>query len=127
MADQFDEEMGSSQPKPSNSKRSDNSPLKILLLVFGTLACITVLVCCGGGIWLYFRAVEVAQTIKDAVKDISISNPDDIRRVTSEIADISIPNEFVPEAGNSIFGTKTVLYNWCPTGTCDSPRNNLGA
>jgi hypothetical protein len=105
---------------------SDNSVAKTLLLVFGSLACVVALACCGGGFWLYFKANEIAQKVQEAVKDVALTDPAAIRRVTAEITDISIPTQFVPAAGTSFIGTKFVLYNWCPTGTCDEPQGNLG-
>jgi hypothetical protein len=127
VVEDFDDDRRPSRRRADDSSGSGNSGVKIFLLIFGSLACITVLACCGGGVWLYFKAQEVVQNVKDAVKDVALTNPDAIRRVTSEMTDISIPTEFVPEAGNSLFGTKFVLYNWCPTGTCDPSKGNLGS
>jgi len=109
-------------PRP---QQSQNSTVKILLLVFGSLACVTLLVCCGGGVLFVFKAKEVVEQVREAVKDVALTNPDDIRRVTSDITDITLPPQFVPKAGTSILGTRFVLYEWSPTGV-NNPAQNQG-
>src|SRR5215469_1647649 len=103
----------------ANAGDSKNSTVKILLLVFGSLACVTVLACCGGGVWLYIKGKAVVEQVQQAAKDIALTSPDDIRRVTGEITDITIPPEFVPKAGHSLLGTRFVLYEWSPSGVLD--------
>jgi hypothetical protein len=114
----FDED----SPRP---QQSQNSTVKILLLVFGSLACLTMLACCGGGVFLFSKAKEVVQQVREELKNVALTKPDDIRRVTGEITDITIPPQFVPKVGNALLGTRFVLYEWCPTGVCD-PAQNLG-
>jgi hypothetical protein len=72
-----------------------------------------------------YKAKEVVEQVREAVKDVALTNPDDVRRVTGEIADITIPSQFVPKAGTALLGTRFVLYEWCPAGVCD-PTQNLG-
>jgi hypothetical protein len=84
------------------------------------------LACCGGGVFFYFKAKEVVEEVQKAAKDIALTNPDDIRRVTGDITDITIPPQFVPRAGNALLGTRFVWYEWCPTGVCDPAQGNPG-
>jgi hypothetical protein len=122
MANDFDDD----SPRPRRSQDSGGSVVKILLLIFGSLACLTMLACCGGGVFIYFKAQEVVQQVQKATKDIALTNPDDIRRVTGDITDITIPPQFVSKAGNALLGTRFVLYEWCPTGVCDPAQGNQG-
>jgi hypothetical protein len=84
------------------------------------------LACCGGGVFVFFKAKEVAQQVQAVVKDARLTNPDDVRRVTGDITDITIPPQFVPKTGTAILGRRFVLYEWCPTGVSDPAQNQGG-
>jgi len=100
-------------------KSSGTNVVMILLIVFGSLAGLALLACCGIGGFGYFF-------IQKAVKDADLKSPADIQRVTSEITDITIPPEFMPKHGSSIFMIKSVEYEWCPNGACSPRDDGLG-
>ena len=116
MSDDYDDQPR--RPK-KRKKDSDNSSLKIILIVVGSLAGLALVSCCGAGTWLYFAAQKF-------IKDVDITNPADIQRVTAEMTDITIPPEFVPPHGSSTFIMKMVQYQWCPTGTCQPNGDDTG-
>lgn len=105
--------------RPRKNADSGNSVVKILLIVFGSLAGLAILGCCGTVGVFYFVAQQ-------ALKDADLKNPADIQRVTAEMTDITIPPEFVPKQASSVFFVKTAQYEWCPTGTCAVRDDGMG-
>lgn len=121
MADEYDDEPRRPKKRVQRAKDADsgNSTLKMLLIVFGSLAGVAVLSCCGGGVWLYYAGQKL-------VKNLDMKAPADIQKLTAEMTDITLPAEFVPQHGSSIFGIKKVDYQWCPGGNCVTRDDGLG-
>lgn len=64
-----------------------------VLLVLGSIAGVGMLLCCGGGVYLFYKAKDF----------ISISmNPTEIKQRTQEIVQIEVPEGFVPIQGVKI-------------------------
>jgi hypothetical protein len=96
---------------PACCRRGDTA--KVIVIVLASLFGFFVLVCGGAGVLGYFwwqknfgRAM--------------LTKPEDIRKLTAEMADITIPREFEPMYGSDIgmVGMRTVSYRWCPAGNC---------
>lgn len=124
MADDYDDEPRRPKKrskKSSGSGDSGNSTVKILLIVFGSLAGVAVISCCGSGVWLFYAAKGIA-------KRADLKAPADIQKLTAEMTDITVPAEFVPQHGSAIpiVGIKTVKYQWCPGGNCVARADGLG-
>lgn len=81
------------------------------MITLAVVMVLTFLICAGGCAGLYFW-------LKRTVANMATRDPAKIRKLTSEIVEITIPPEFVPEVGGSMLGTTYVKYRWCPTGTC---------
>ncbi len=78
--------------------------LVVLFVVF-FLACAGVFI---GGYFWFMRMFGQA----------FVTDPAEIRKLTAELAEISIPAEFSPYRASRIFGMTEVVYHWCPTGDC---------
>lgn len=120
MRDEFDEESRPRKKKKPSSGESGGSTVKILLIVFGSLAGLGLAVCCGVGAYGYFL-------FQKNFGQVALTTPVDIQKLTAEMTDIIIPPEFVPQYGSAIFGIKTVNYQWCPTGDCMPQPDGLGS
>jgi hypothetical protein len=115
VADDFDD-----RPRRGKKRSNDaDATVKTFLLIFAGLAAVALLSCCGGVGYLYFLGQKMA-------KQIAMTNPAEIQALTAEMTDIVIPVEFVPRHGTSIFGIKTVSYEWCPGGNCPTRDDGLG-
>jgi hypothetical protein len=81
------------------------------VITLAVVMILTFLICAGGCAGLYFW-------LKRTVANMATRDPVRIRKLTSDIVDITLPREFIPEVGGSMLGTTYVKYRWCPTGTC---------
>lgn len=107
------------RPRKKSPASDSSSTAKTLLMAFGILAVVGVIACCGviGAVY-YIWQKNFSQ--------IALTQPADIQKLTAEMTDIAIPTQFVPKFGNSILGIKTVVYQWCPTGTCPPDMDQEG-
>lgn len=101
---------------PLHPRRGDAAKVVLitLLVVFLVMAA-----ACGGlGIagYLWFQA---------NLGQMMVSDPAEIRGLTSELTDITIPAEFVPYSGHKFFGMTSVVYHWCPSGDCPTLASRL--
>jgi hypothetical protein len=85
--------------------------LKTVLIVIAILGALMLLTCVGGGVAAY---VWLQRTFSN----VAVSDPVKIRQMTSDLTDITIPAEFVPQTGSQFLGMHSVSYQWCPSGTC---------
>jgi hypothetical protein len=69
------------------------------------------LTCVGGGVALYVW-------VQKNFANVAVTDPVKIRQLTTDLTDITIPAEFVPQTASQFLGMHTVNYQWCPTGTC---------
>lgn len=99
--------MRPSIPRPS--RRGDAA--KVIIIVLASLFGLFVLMCAGVGVLGYFWWQK---NFSRAV----LSKPEDIRQLTAEMVDLTLPPEFQPYFGSAMFGMKNVSYRWCPTGDC---------
>lgn len=108
--------------RPASKKRSggDNT-LKIILIVFGSLIGLTLLSCCGVGGYFYFQ-------FQKAVREADMKEPADVRRITADLTEITIPPEFIPKHASivPILNIKQADYQWCPSGSCPDFIDNYG-
>lgn len=95
--------------RPVSRRRGDS--LKTVLIVLGILGGLLVLSCVGGGALLYIW-------FQRNLANIAVTDPVKIRQLTTDLADITIPAEFVPQTGSQFLGMNMVTYQWCPSGTC---------
>ncbi|SFI43913.1 hypothetical protein SAMN05421753_1094 [Planctomicrobium piriforme] len=80
---EYHDSFGDEQPQP---KPGMSTTVKVLLgLSIG--AALMCLVCCGGGIWFWSRAVSMTE------------NPEEIKTLTQSIATIDVPEGFQPKFG----------------------------
>jgi hypothetical protein len=114
MSDDYDDDA-----RPARRAKSGDSTVKTLLIIFGSFAALAVLACCGIGFGSYFW-------LKKNFGQALVTTPADIQKITTEITDITIPPEFKPQTGSSIFGVKNVTYQWCPAGNCPQRGDGLG-
>ncbi len=84
---------------------------KVILITLAVIAIVFFLACAGLGLagYFWFKA-NFGQAI--------VSDPVEIRKLTAEIADITIPPEFTPYSGSKVMGFTNVMYRWCPQGNC---------
>jgi hypothetical protein len=85
--------------------------LKTVLIVVAILGGLMMLSCLGVGVAGYFW-------IQKNFANVAVTDPVKVRQITAELTDITIPAEFVPQTASQIFGVNTVIYQWCPSGTC---------
>lgn len=103
---------------PFYPRRGDAAKVVLitLLVVFLVMAA-----ACGGlGIAGYFW-------FQANLGQMMVSDPVEIRQLTSELADITIPAEFVPYSAHKVFGMTSVVYHWCPNGDCPTLASRLNA
>lgn len=93
---------------------------KVVLITLLVVFVVLVLACAGLGVagYLWFKA-NLGQAI--------VSDPAEIRQITAEIADLTIPAEFAPYSGHKVFGMRTVVYRWCPEGNCPTIASQMEA
>lgn len=84
---------------------------KVVIIVLASLFALFLVTCAGVGVLGYVWWQK-------NFSRMMVTKPEDIRALTSEIADITLPPEFHPEHGMAIMGMKVVTYRWCPSGTC---------
>lgn len=106
MSDDFED-----TPRRKKKKASGDNTLKIVLIVFGGFFGLTLLVCCGTGAYFFYLGKKFAS-------QVAMKNPADIQNLVTEMTDITIPPEFAPQHGSSIFGIKMAQYKWCPAKNC---------
>lgn len=94
---------------PSFSRRGD--ALKTVLIVIAILGGLVMLSCLGVGVGFYFW-------FQKNFANVAVVDPIKVQQITTELTDITIPAEFVPQTASQIFGMNTVVYQWCPSGTC---------
>jgi hypothetical protein len=93
---------------PGPAKPGMSTTAKAMLIVGGA-GMLCLLLCCGGGVLFYFRA-------KDAFKNMTSSDPQEIRKRTQEIAHIEIVPGFEPTQAMDIVFMRWVLYTKPPAG-----------
>ena len=91
--------------------------MKVVLITLAVICGLGFLACAGTGIALFVW-------VRQNAANIVVADPVKIRAVTSEMADITIPSEFVPQQAMSLFGMSNVTYRWCPTGTCPQEESS---
>lgn len=114
-----DELLSKRRPRRNRPSGGSSDTVKTLLIAFGVLVAVGVIACCGMiGAGYYIWQKNFSQ--------IALTQPADIQKLTAEIADISIPAEFVPQNGTALLGNRVVMYQWCPTGTCPQAFGEMG-
>lgn len=114
MSDEYDDDS-----RARRKAKSGDSTVKTLLIIFGSLAAVALLTCCGVGFGAYFW-------VKKNLGQAIVTVPADIQKITTEITDITIPPEFVPKSGSSTFIMKMAQYQWCPSGNCPERTDGQG-
>lgn len=101
----------SNMARPNSSPRRHGEAAKVILITLAVIAIVFFLACAGLGLagYFWFKA-NFGQAI--------VSDPVEIRKLTAEIADITIPPEFTPYSGSKVMGFTNVMYRWCPQGNC---------
>jgi hypothetical protein len=101
----------SNMARPNSSPRRHGEAAKVILITLAVIAIVFFLACAGLGLagYFWFKA-NFGQAI--------VSDPIEIRKLTAEIADITIPPEFTPYSGSKVMGFTNVMYRWCPQGNC---------
>ncbi len=122
MSDDDDDDRPVRRKSRKAPKKSGDQSLKILLIVIGSLGGLTVISCCGAGVWMYF---SVKSTLENVTKNAHITEPAAISQVVNEMTDITIPPEFVPKSASK-FMSMNAEYEWCPTGTCVPAEHGFG-
>lgn len=90
--------------------------LRVVLASVAVLFVATILACMGIGYVVY---VWWQRNLGQAL----VVDPPTIRKMTTEIADITIPKQFSPYRGSRVFGTVHIEYRWCPQGNCAAAVN----
>lgn len=78
-----------------------------VLLIFGCIAGVCMLACCGGGIYLYTKGKEFVDNI---VKNPPTNNPDEIRARTARVLEIEIPDNLTPTIAVDLIFMKQFIY-----------------
>ena len=98
-------------PCESRIRRGDTA--KVVIIIVASLFGLFLLLCAGAGVagYLWWQ--------KNFARAM-LTNPQDIRTLTAEMVDITLPPEFQPQHGSEVgmIGMKVVSYRWCPSGTC---------
>jgi len=84
---------------------------KTILIGLGIFGVVATLSCVGIGVATYLW-------FQKNLGQVAVSDPAEIRALTTKLTDITIPPEFQPQAASSAFGMTTVIYQWCPNGNC---------
>ena len=98
----------------SHTNRRGNAA-KTTLIVLGIVGLVMILSCAGMVFVAYFR-------IRQTIADLDFSDPAKIRQVTTNLVDITIPEQFVPRNGSTLLGITIVSYLWQPT-AADRPSD----
>jgi hypothetical protein len=78
-----------------------------VLLILGSIAGVFLLLCCGGGIFVYMKTKDAIQNF---AQNFTTTDPDEIRDRTADIVHIDIPEEFPPVRAFDFFVMKQILY-----------------
>jgi hypothetical protein len=83
-------------------KRGMSSTTKVLL-VLGSIAGLCLMLCCGGGVYLFYKAKDM----------VSIStSPQDVKQRTQEIVQIDVPDDFVPAQSMKFAVPNVMSMKW---------------
>lgn len=91
---------------PEAPKRGMSTTAKVLIIV-GCVGGVCALLCCGGGLFVYFR-------LKDALKNAVVLDPRLIEEQTAGIAKIEIPPGFEPKQAVNAVVMRWVVYGKNP-------------
>ncbi|HTI50359.1 MAG TPA: hypothetical protein VL475_05390 [Planctomycetaceae bacterium] len=91
---------------PQAPKRGMSTTVKVLLII-GCVGGVCLLLCCGGGVFVYFR-------MKDAIENAVVMDPQVIRQRTGEIVKIDIPPGFEPLQSVNALVMRWVVYGKNP-------------
>jgi hypothetical protein len=95
-------------PSPQLRHGRQGDALKVVLITLGVIFLLGVLACAGGGFYVYF---QFQKYLGRAI----ITDPLEIKKLSTEIVDLDLPAEFTPVMGSAIFGLKSVHYAWNPS------------
>jgi hypothetical protein len=87
-------------------KQGMSSTAKVLI-VLGSIAGLCLLACCGGGIFVWFKAKDAIQNF---AANFTTNNPEEIRTRTAKIVHIDVPKELPPMHAFDWFVMKQILY-----------------
>ncbi len=93
---------------------------KVVLITLLVVFLVLVAACGGLGIAGYFW-------FQANLGQMLVSDPAEIRKLTSELADLTIPPEFAPYSAHKVFGMTSVVYHWCPAGDCPTIAGRMNA
>ena len=87
-------------------KQGMSSTAKVLIIL-GSIAGVCMLVCCGGGVFVWFKAKDAIQNF---AQNFSTNDPQEIRARTAKIVHIDIPEQFPPMLALDLMFMKEIVY-----------------